>query len=57
MQPMYDCSVQVFGSEHLGKAYAVLAKRRAQIRKEDWKEVPLLRVRVRIRWGSRRVKS
>lgn len=38
VQPMYDCSVQVFGSEHIGKAYGVLAKRRAQIRREDWKE-------------------
>src|SRR5262245_10917712 len=38
VQPLYHCSVQVFGSDHLGRAYAVLSKRRAQPHKEDWKE-------------------
>jgi len=38
VEALYECFVQVYGADNLGKVYHVLARRRSQILKEDIKE-------------------
>jgi len=38
VEPLYECFVQVYGADNLGKVYHVLARRRTQIIKEDIKD-------------------
>eukprot|EP01124_Arcella_intermedia_P015434 TRINITY_DN2193_c0_g1_i1.p1 TRINITY_DN2193_c0_g1~~TRINITY_DN2193_c0_g1_i1.p1 ORF type:complete len:363 (-),score=101.11 TRINITY_DN2193_c0_g1_i1:58-1110(-) len=38
VEPLYECFVQVYGSDNLGKVHGVLSKRRSKVLKEDIKE-------------------
>jgi len=38
VEAQYECFVQVYGSDNLGKVHAVLSRRRSQVIKEDIKE-------------------